>query len=149
MAEPACNARAHGIAHHISPGDAEVIQQQLFGPAPHEYRALAAAIAAEAGVDDFIAEAKPQDKLDYIRRLQAEGRLVAMAGDGTNDAPALAQADIGIAIGSGTDVAKETGDLILVGSDLLDIERRISLIPGFRVAFQQPFQLFKSQQIGV
>jgi len=77
----------------------------------------AAAIASEAGVDDFIAEATPQDKLDYIRRAQGEGRLVAMCGDGTNDAPALAQADVGVAMQSGTQAAREAGNMVDLDSD--------------------------------
>jgi potassium-transporting ATPase ATP-binding subunit len=84
----------------------------------------AAAIAAEAGVDDFVAEAKPEDKLQLIRREQAQGRLVAMSGDGTNDAPALAQADVGLAMHSGTMAAKEAANLIDLDSDptkLLDV----------------------------
>ncbi|MFZ6762241.1 MULTISPECIES: potassium-transporting ATPase subunit KdpB [Acetobacterales] len=80
-------------------------------------RLTAAAIAAEAGVDDFIAEATPEDKLTYIRRAQAEGRLVAMAGDGTNDAPALAQADVGLAMQTGTQAAREAGNMVDLDSD--------------------------------
>ena len=84
----------------------------------------AAAIAAEAGVDDYIAEAKPEDKLACIRKEQAAGKLVAMVGDGTNDAPALAQADIGLAMNSGTQAAKEAGNMVDLDSDptkLLDV----------------------------
>ncbi len=84
----------------------------------------AAAIAAEAGVDDYIAEAKPEDKLACIRKQQAAGKLVAMVGDGTNDAPALAQADIGLAMNSGTQAAKEAGNMVDLDSDptkLLDV----------------------------
>ncbi|MDM0015598.1 potassium-transporting ATPase subunit KdpB [Variovorax sp. J22P168] len=77
----------------------------------------AAAIAAEAGVDDFLAEATPEDKLALIRRYQAEGRLVAMTGDGTNDAPALAQADVAVAMGSGTQAAKEAANMVDLDSD--------------------------------
>jgi K+-transporting ATPase ATPase B chain len=77
----------------------------------------AAAIAAEAGVDDYIAEAKPEDKLACIRNEQQQGRLVAMVGDGTNDAPALAQADIGLAMNSGTQAAKEAGNMVDLDSD--------------------------------
>jgi K+-transporting ATPase ATPase B chain len=77
----------------------------------------AAAIAAEAGVDDFLAQATPADKLEYIKREQAEGRLVAMTGDGTNDAPALAQADVGLAMNTGTMAAKEAGNMVDLDSN--------------------------------
>jgi K+-transporting ATPase ATPase B chain len=77
----------------------------------------AAAIARQAGVDEFVAEAKPEEKLKLIRREQAAGRLVAMTGDGTNDAPALAQADVGVAMHSGTNAAKEAANLIDLDSD--------------------------------
>ena len=77
----------------------------------------AAAIAAEAGVDDFLAQATPEDKLALIRREQGEGRLVAMCGDGTNDAPALAQADVGVAMNTGTQAAREAGNMVDLDSD--------------------------------
>ena len=80
-------------------------------------RLTAAAIAAEAGVDDFIAEATPEDKLQLIRDEQAKGRLVAMCGDGTNDAPALAQADVGVAMKTGTQAAREAGNMVDLDSD--------------------------------
>ena len=77
----------------------------------------AAAIAAEAGVDDFLAQATPEDKLDLIRREQQGGKLVAMCGDGTNDAPALAQADVGVAMNTGTQAAREAGNMVDLDSD--------------------------------
>jgi K+-transporting ATPase ATPase B chain len=77
----------------------------------------AASIAAEAGVDDFLAEATPEDKMALIKREQAEGKLVAMTGDGTNDAPALAQADVGVAMNTGTQAAKEAGNMVDLDSD--------------------------------
>ena len=86
----------------------------------------AKAIAAEAGVDDYLAEATPEDKLDLIRREQEGGRLVAMTGDGTNDAPALAQADVGVAMNTGTSAAEEAGNMVDLDSDptkLIDIVR--------------------------
>jgi potassium-transporting ATPase ATP-binding subunit len=86
----------------------------------------AKAIAAEAGVDDFLAEATPEDKMELIKREQAGGNLVAMTGDGTNDAPALAQADVGVAMNTGTSAAKEAGNMVDLDSDptkLIDIVR--------------------------
>jgi K+-transporting ATPase ATPase B chain len=77
----------------------------------------AAAIAGEAGVDDFLAQATPKDKLEYIKKEQAQGRLVAMTGDGTNDAPALAQADVGLAMNTGTTAAKEAGNMVDLDSN--------------------------------
>ena len=80
-------------------------------------RLTAATIARDAGVDDFVAEAKPEQKIDLIRREQAEGKLVAMTGDGTNDAPALAQADVGMAMNSGTQAAREAANMVDLDSD--------------------------------
>src|SRR5271165_2970727 len=77
----------------------------------------AAAIAGESGVDDFLAQATPKDKLDLIRREQGQGKLVAMTGDGTNDAPALAQADVGVAMNTGTQAAKEAGNMVDLDSN--------------------------------
>ncbi|MFD5345550.1 HAD-IC family P-type ATPase, partial [Streptomyces anulatus] len=81
-------------------------------------RAVAALFAAEVGIDEVYAEVMPKDKVDVVKRLQAEGRSVAMVGDGVNDAAALAQADLGLAMGTGTDAAIEAGDLTLVRGDL-------------------------------
>jgi len=104
-------------------------------------RVTAAAIAAEAGVDDFIAEATPQDKLDYIRKVQNEGRLVAMCGDGTNDAPALAQADVGVAMQTGTQAAREAGNMVDLDSDptklieIVEIGKQLLITRGALTTF--------------
>ncbi|MDE8349060.1 MAG: potassium-transporting ATPase subunit KdpB [Acidocella sp.] len=104
-------------------------------------RVTAAAIAAEAGVDDFIAEATPQDKLDYIRKVQADGRLVAMCGDGTNDAPALAQADVGVAMQTGTQAAREAGNMVDLDSDptklieIVEIGKQLLITRGALTTF--------------
>jgi Cu+-exporting ATPase len=88
---------------------------------------VAQVVGREVGIGEINAEVLPQDKINIVKKYQEQSLKVAMVGDGINDAPALAQADIGIAIGSGTDVAKETGDVVLVRNDLLDVERAIRL----------------------
>jgi K+-transporting ATPase ATPase B chain len=101
----------------------------------------AAAIAAEAGVDDFLAEAKPEDKLALIRREQGGGRMVAMIGDGTNDAPALAQADVGVAMNTGTQAAKEAGNMVDLDSnptkliEIIEIGKQLLITRGSLTTF--------------
>ena len=101
----------------------------------------AAAIAAEAGVDDFLAEATPEAKMDLIRREQAEGKLVAMTGDGTNDAPALAQADVGVAMNTGTQAAKEAGNMVDLDSnptkliEVVEIGKQLLMTRGALTTF--------------
>jgi K+-transporting ATPase ATPase B chain len=104
-------------------------------------RLTAAAIAAEAGVDDFLAEATPEDKLKLIRQYQADGRLVAMTGDGTNDAPALAQADVAVAMNSGTQAAKEAGNMVDLDSnptkllEIVEIGKQMLMTRGALTTF--------------
>ncbi len=107
-----CRLKSMGIKTHIMTGD---------------HRDTAQAIANEVGVDNVLSELMPSDKLDAIRRLQQSGEVVAMVGDGINDAPALIQSDVGIAIGSGTDVAMESGDIVLMKGDVLDVTVAIEL----------------------
>ncbi len=101
----------------------------------------AAAIAAEAGVDDFLAQATPEDKLALIRKEQAEGKLVAMCGDGTNDAPALAQADVGVAMNTGTVAAREAGNMVDLDSDptklieIVEIGKQLLMTRGALTTF--------------
>jgi K+-transporting ATPase ATPase B chain len=104
-------------------------------------RLTAAAIAAEAGVDDFLAEATPEAKLKLIRQYQADGHLVAMCGDGTNDAPALAQADVAVAMNSGTQAAKEAGNMVDLDSnptkliEVVDVGKQMLVTRGALTTF--------------
>jgi potassium-transporting ATPase ATP-binding subunit len=101
----------------------------------------AAAIARQAGVDDFLAEAKPEDKMALIKRIQAKGKLVAMTGDGTNDAPALAQADVGVAMNTGTQAAKEAGNMVDLDSnptkliEIVEIGKQLLITRGALTTF--------------
>ena len=132
IAEPGGRARTLGVVHLkdvVKPGMRERFDQlramgirtvMITGDNP----LTAKAIAAEAGVDDFLAEATPEDKMALIRAEQEGGKLVAMTGDGTNDAPALAQADVGVAMNTGTSAAKEAGNMVDLDSDptkLIDV----------------------------
>jgi K+-transporting ATPase ATPase B chain len=101
----------------------------------------AASIAAEAGVDDFMAQATPEDKLKLIRKEQGDGRMVAMTGDGTNDAPALAQADVGVAMNTGTSAAKEAGNMVDLDSnptkllEVVEIGKQLLMTRGALTTF--------------
>src|SRR5207244_13604583 len=108
---------------------------------PGDNPLTAATIAREAGVDDFLAEAKPEDKLALIRKEQAKGNLVAMTGDGTNDAPALAQADVGMAMHTGTQPAKEAGNMVDLDSnptkliEVVEIGKQLLMTRGALTTF--------------
>jgi len=112
-------------------------------------RITASVIADEAGVDDFIAEATPEDKIEVIRKQQAEGKLVAMTGDGTNDAPALAQANVGLAMNSGTQAAKEAANMVDLDSDptklidLVTIGKQLLITRGALTTFSLANDLAK------
>ncbi len=107
-------------------------------------------IASQVGIDDVIAGALPQDKVEAIRRLQSEGRIVAMVGDGVNDAPALGQSDVGITMATGSDIAMEAGDVTLMRSDLTSVAAAISLSRGaMRIMRQNLFWAFAYNVIGI
>ena len=123
------------VADTVKPTCAEAVAElRALGLTPvlltGDNQAVAAAVAAEVGIDEVIAEVLPEDKVAVVGRLQAEGRVVAMVGDGVNDAAALAQADLGLAMGTGTDVAIEATDLTLVRGDLRVGRRRHPAVPA-------------------
>jgi Cd2+/Zn2+-exporting ATPase/Cu+-exporting ATPase len=104
-----------------------------------DQRTVAVAIARELGVDDMQAELLPDDKLRWVRGLMAQGRRVAMVGDGVNDAPALAEASVGVAMGSGTDVARESADIVLLGNDLTKLVETLRIARRTRRTIMQNF----------
>jgi Cu2+-exporting ATPase len=121
-----------GITDAVRPTSRQAIEELIaMGITPMllsgDLKATAERVAAEVGIQEVFAEVRPEQKAEYVKRMQAEGRFTAMVGDGVNDAPALAQADIGIAIGAGTDVAIQAAQVVLMKSDPLDIPRAVRL----------------------
>jgi len=144
-----------GIADPVKPTSAEAVKQldalgldvvMLTG----DESRTAAAVAGMVGISRVLAEVLPEQKLNEVRRIQGDGRVVAMVGDGLNDAPALAQSDLGIAMGSGTDIAMDTGAVTLIRSDLLGVPRAIQLARrSMRVIRQNLFWAFVYNVIGI
>jgi Cu+-exporting ATPase len=113
-------------------------------------RRTADAIARQVGIDRILAEVLPQDKAEEVKKLQAMGKKVGMVGDGVNDAPALAQSEVGMAIGSGTDVAKETGDVILIKDDIRDVVTALEVARAtMRKVKQNLFWAFIYNSLGI
>ena len=144
-----------GIADPVKPSTAQALQD-LKAAGLHlvmltgDSRTTAEAVAKNLGIDDFEAEVLPERKADVVKRLQKGGRIVAMAGDGINDAPALAQANVGIAMGTGTDVAMESGGVTLVKGDLAGIVRARKLSQAtMRNIRQNLFFAFLYNSLGV
>ena len=127
---------AGGSAQHI-----EYLRQHRAGQHQRHQTHIGQNIAEKAGVDDYIAEAKPEDKMNYIRKEQENGKLVAMMGDGTNDAPALAQANVGVAMNSGTQAAKEAGNMVDLDNDptklieIVEIGKQLLMTRGTLTTF--------------